>query len=318
MNYTHLQTICYTTFTMIPAYPKIFTIGSPYIPHLFKGRVEVTEKIDGSQFNFGLDSKKNLVMRSKGKDLFVEDPEKMFQRAIDYIVSISDKLIRLFPPETFFYTEFLSKPKHNVLQYARIPENHLILFAAYFGGTGFVDYQKLKELSGILTIEVVPLLFEGNIQNAEELQQLLKLESGLGGETVEGVVVKNYAQTIFVADQIFPSLGKFVREQFKERHKTEWGAKEGKGKWQTFLENFRTEARFGKAVQHLTEKGELSFTPSDIGKLLAELKMDLIDEEKENIKDELYQFFIDEILRRATAGFPEWYKEQLLKKAFSE
>ncbi len=48
-----------------------------------------------------------------------------------------------------------------------------------------------------------------------------------------------------------------------------------------------------------------------------ELKKDLIEEEKEAIKEELYKFFIDEILRKATAGFPEWYKEQLVRKAFS-
>ena len=301
---------------MIPAYPKIFAIGSPYIPKLFTGRVEVTEKIDGSQFNFGLDSNKTMVMRSKGKDLFVEDPEKMFQQAIDYVVSIGEKIKSQFPPETYFYTEFLNKPKHNVLQYKRIPKNHLILFAAYFAGTGYVDYKKLKDLSDIIDTEVVPLLFEGEIKNIDELNHLLALESGLGGETVEGIVVKNYGQTVFIADQVFPSLGKFVREQFKERHKAEWGQNEGKGKWQTFLESFRTDARFGKAVQHLTEKGELTFSPADIGKLLVELKRDLVDEEKETIKNELYAFFIDEILRKATAGFPEWYKEQLLKKAF--
>lgn len=301
---------------MIPAYPKIFSIGSPYIPNLFKGRVEVTEKIDGSQFNFGLDNNKNLIMRSKGKEIYIETPEKMFQKAIDHVLLTQDKIKKQFPPETFFYSEFLNKPKHNVLNYKRVPKNHLVLFAAYLQGKGYADYQTLKKLAETLKIEVVPLLFEGEIKTVEELKHLLCLESGLGGETVEGIVVKNYSQTIFVSDQVFPSLGKYVKEQFKERHRTEWQVKEGKGKWQAFLESFRTEARFHKAVQHLVEKGELSYTPSDIGKLLAELKRDLIEEEKETIKEDLYKFFIDEILRKATAGFPEWYKEQLLKRAF--
>lgn len=173
-------------------------------------------------------------------------------------------------------------------------------------------------MSGVLNIEVVPLLFKGEIKNTQKLKHLLELESELGGETVEGIVVKNYTQTVFVADQVFPSLGKFVREQFKERHKAEWGQKEGKGKWQIFLESFRTEARFRKAVQHLAEKGELFYSPSDIGRLLVELKKDIIEEEKEAIKEDLYAFFVDEILRKATAGFPEWYKEQLLKKVFEK
>ena len=37
-----------------PSYPKIFNVGNNYIPNLLVGRVEVTEKIDGSQFSFGV------------------------------------------------------------------------------------------------------------------------------------------------------------------------------------------------------------------------------------------------------------------------
>ena len=38
---------------MIKAFPKIFAIGQDYIKDIFDGEVEVTEKIDGSQFVFG-------------------------------------------------------------------------------------------------------------------------------------------------------------------------------------------------------------------------------------------------------------------------
>lgn len=301
---------------MVPSYPKIFSIGSPYIPNLFKGKVEVTEKIDGSQFNFGLNEGKNFVLRSKGKEIYLDAPEKMFQKAIDYVISVKDKLKRRFPAETYFYTEFLSKPKHNVLAYKRTPKNYLILFAVCFKDKGYINYDKLKELAEILEIEAVALLFAGEIKSIEEVKHLLEKVSVLGGEQVEGIVVKNYAQTIFVGGQVFPSLGKFVREKFKERHKEEWKTKEGKGKWEKFLESFRTAARWQKAVQHLKEKDELTYTPSDIGKLLTEIKKDIVEEEKENIKSELYQFYIDQVLRKTVAGFPEWYKEQLLKKAF--
>ena len=37
----------------IHAFPKIFTIGQDYISDLFKDDVEVTEKVDGSQWVFG-------------------------------------------------------------------------------------------------------------------------------------------------------------------------------------------------------------------------------------------------------------------------
>lgn len=71
------------------------------------------------------------------------------------------------------------------------------MFAAYFAGIGFVDYQRLKEISGVLDLEVVPLLFEGEIKNASEVNHLLEHESGLGGEKVEGIVVKKLCTNSF-------------------------------------------------------------------------------------------------------------------------
>ena len=65
-----------------------------------------------------------------------------------------------------------------------------MLFAAYFGGKGYVDNQKLKELSGMLDIEAAPLLFEGKIENVQDIKHLLDRQSVLGKEAVEGIVVK--------------------------------------------------------------------------------------------------------------------------------
>ena len=52
----------------ISSFPKIFHIGENYIENLFKGQVEITEKIDGSQYAFGIDKDGQAVRRSKGKD----------------------------------------------------------------------------------------------------------------------------------------------------------------------------------------------------------------------------------------------------------
>lgn len=35
------------------SFPKIFAVGTSYIQDLLNGEVEVTEKVDGSQFVFG-------------------------------------------------------------------------------------------------------------------------------------------------------------------------------------------------------------------------------------------------------------------------
>lgn len=50
---------------MISAFPKIFAIGTKYIDSIFDNEVEITEKVDGSQFAFGkIDGE--VYCRSKG------------------------------------------------------------------------------------------------------------------------------------------------------------------------------------------------------------------------------------------------------------
>jgi len=298
---------------MIKAFTKIFAIGTDYIRDIFNEEVEITEKIDGSQFDFGkIDGK--LYMRSKGAMLFLENPEKMFSEGISYVESIQDRL----PEGKVFYCEYMKKPKHNTLKYIRIPNNHLMLFSV-------MDIQKQSfEASvgwdGVLGIEHVPVIHCGKIESASELTDLLKKESVLGGVSIEGVVVKNYLRQFLLGGQPMPLMaGKFVSESFKEVNRERWGAEEkGKSRMETFFESFRTPARWEKAVQHLQEKGELDNEPKDIGKLFKEVQTDLEAEEKEAIKEFLWREFSGEIKRKASAGMAEWYKNKLMESSFKE
>lgn len=295
------------------SFPKIFPIGSDYIQNLFKGEVEITEKVDGSQFDFGCTPDGQIVLRSKGQELYLDKYEKMFGLAVNFVIDKQEEILKY--PGTYFYGEFLSKPKHNILCYDRTPVNHIILFGVSVEGTGFVnDYREIKEWGKNLDLEVVPLLYRGEVNNYEELKPLLKTKSLLGDIEVEGVVIKNYKELISLGNKIYPTFGKYVREDFKEKLNKEWTT--GKDKVQMFIDSFRTEARWDKSIQHLRESGKLLNEPKDIGILLKEIERDLIEEEEINIKNGLYKLFKDQILRKARAGFPEYYKQKLLERSF--
>ena len=201
---------------MINAFPKIFTIGQTYIKSIFDGDVEITEKIDGSQFVFGkLDNKLNI--RSKGADLYVDSPEKMFSNGISFVAEKE----HILPDNTIFYCEYLRVPKHNILSYKNVPKNHLILFGVYLSkyDTWISDYNDLIRYSSILDIDIVPLLHVG-IFNIDKVDELLKTESILGGSEIEGFVVKNYKKQFLLGGQPIPIMaGKYVTENFKEKHK---------------------------------------------------------------------------------------------------
>lgn len=296
---------------MIKSYPKIFQLGTKYIRDIFDGDVEITEKIDGSQFNFG---KTNGILwfKSKNKQVFPEAPN-MFKLAVDYIVSIET----IIPDNTAFHCEYLMKNKHNLLNYARVPRHNLICFGVSKPDETFIrHYQPFAEA---LDLECVPILLQGIIDDVKEFEKLLVLDSILGGCKIEGIVVKNYNKTCFVGDRVLPlTCGKYVSEQFKERNSKSWKNEKGtKNQLLILMENFRTEARWEKAIQHLKEyeaaSGEivLKGDPSDIGALIREVQTDLHDEEEETIKDALYKLFKKDIMRKVIAGLPEWYKKKI-------
>lgn len=301
---------------MLKEFPKIFTIGQDYIRDIFDTDVEVTEKIDGSQLNWGkIDGV--FYMRSKGKQLFEEAPEKMFKEGMNYVLGLRDQL----PDNTIFYAEYLQKPHHNVLNYSRTPLNHLILFGVSnaFGDIFTKDYDALKYYAEFLNIDVVPLLFTGKVSSIDFLLKLLETDSILENTKIEGVVVKNYSKSLLIGGRVIPvMMGKFVSEKFKEVHKDWSKTHTGKGKYQQFIESYRTEARWLKAIQHLKDASKLENSPRDIGALIKAVKDDIVEEEKENIKNFLWKEFGDQLLRSSVSGLPEWYKKYLMEKSFEK
>jgi hypothetical protein len=288
------------------SYPSIFALGHKAIEQLFYGPVTVEEKIDGSQFSMGIFNGE-LKARSKGAQLHVDAPEGMFKKAVEAAAALD-----LHDGWTY-RGEYLSKPKHNTIAYSRVPAHNIILFDINTDEEAYLTYnQKLAEADR-LGLEIVPLLHWGVVIDINDLLKMLDVESVLGGSKIEGIVIKNYAH--FGADKKV-LMGKYVSEAFKEIHNKEWKqSNPGQGDIiQRLITELKTEARWQKAVQHLDEAGKLTWTPKDIGTLIAEAKADIRKECEEHIKFTLYQWAIDQILRGSTGGLPEWYKEQLLAR----
>lgn len=299
---------------MTKSFPKIFQLGTKYIKDIFDGDVEITEKIDGSQFNFGKTDGK-VWMKSKNKEVFHESPN-MFKLASEYLAS----MWHLVPDNTAFHCEYLMKPKHNVLNYGRVPRNNLMCFGVSTPDEVFIKgYQELADNIGL---ESVPLIYYGRVDSMEELEKYLLMDSVLGMAKIEGFVVKNYTKPCFVGDRLLPiTCGKFVSEKFKEKHNKDWKNEKGtKNRLLVLMENYRSEARWQKAVQCIKEfdPASLKGEPSDIGQLIRQVQTDLHDEEEQEIKDALYKLFKKDIMNKAIAGLPEWYKKSIAWESFQK
>lgn len=292
------------------SYSQIYTLGHPAIDELFDGIVEVSEKIDGSQFSFGLKNGE-FVCRSKGKNQ-THGTDDMFIGAYEAMKALPLR-------EGWTYRgELLTKPKHNVLEYARIPEKHVILFNIDAEYERYLSYNDMCEEARRIGLEVVPILKLGNVPDWSALAQLLDTKSCLGGVNIEGMVIKNYKR--FGRDGKV-MMGKLVNETFKERLATTWKKEHnpsGGDIIDQLIASFGKEAIWRKAVQHLRDNGTLPEGPQAIGPLIAEISLDVQRENADDIKQVLYDWAWKKILRGVTAGFPQWFKEQLAKEQFEE
>ena len=297
---------------MLHSYPSVYAIGHKAIEGLFNAPVVVEEKVDGSQFSFGVLGGE-LVCRSKGKQLIIDAPERMFERAVE----TAKELAPLLHPEWVYRGEYLQKPKHNTLAYDRVPAKNIIGFDINTGLEEYISPEKKRAEFERLGLECVPLLYSGIVETLEMFNGFLDRVSVLGGCKVEGVVVKNY--TLMTAEKK-AAMGKYVSEAFKEIHAEEWRkANPTSGDIvDQLIGRYRTPARWQKAVQHLREMGKLSETPSDIGALMREVPSDVLGECKDEIMGILFGHFWKKIQRGLTAGLPEWYKQELAKRAFND
>lgn len=294
------------------SYPKIYNVGHSAVDAIFDDRVLIEEKVDGSQFSFGIYDGE-LRFRSKGREFSAEDADKMFRAGVDQVVAIAAKLV----PGWMYSGEYLQKPKHNTLKYSRIPNGHIAIFDVRTAEEKYLNFVDKEREALRLGFDVVPALYVGRVTDPGFVRGLLGMESFLGGAEIEGVVIKAFYR--FGSDGKL-LMAKHVSEAFKESHKKAWKESNpgGGDVLQILAATYKHENRWKKAVQHLRDAGKLTGTPKDIGELVKEVPNDIRAECEQEIKDALFKWAWPAISRGAIRGLPEWYKNQLLESAFSD
>lgn len=295
---------------MLGSYPKVYALGHRAISGIFGGPVVVQEKIDGSQISFGVIDGE-LSIRSSGRQLVLDAPDKLFLEAVEVIKAKAANL----KSGWVYRGEYLKTPRHNTLAYDRIPKDHIIMFDIETSRQAFLSPELLNIEAGLLGFESAPVLYQGVVEDPETLKSFLETVSVLGGQKIEGVVVKNY-NLFTLAGKV--ALGKYVSKQFEEHHRGDANNPPSKNILESLIEAYRTPARWNKAIQRLRERGQLDDSPWDIAPLIREILADLLAEEEDAIKQALFDYYWPKIQRGVTSRFPEYYKDRLLEKAFEE
>lgn len=299
----------------IEPYPSIYNLGHRAVAGLLDVPVIVEEKVDGSQISFGVSVDGELRMRSKGAEIHVDHPEGMFFKGVEVVKAIQDQLT----PGWVYRGEYLRQAKHNTLAYDRIPANHIMIFDVQREDGSWLDWADKHREAERLGFECVLIHYvtEGMGLSIDTLQSILNSTSVLGGQKIEGVVIKPQNYNLYGEDKKV-LMGKYVSEAFKEVHQGEWRSNNPSSGdiIQQLIVKYSTPARWQKAVQHLTETGLIDNSPKDIGLLMKEVSVDLLKEEEEEIKAALFDYAWKKINRGVVSGLPGWYKSLLLQRQF--
>jgi len=302
---------------MLPSYPKVWGFGHRHCKDIFsRGKVYLQEKVDGSQFTF-MRVGDEVFYKSRRCELYATSTDKLFIGAISFIEDMKFDL----PEGYIFRGEAIATPRHNTLEYARVPAKNVIIFDIQPSNGDWMSPYDAQNLAVSLGFEFVPIfhydLAEAwKIDNFKEvMEELTKKESVLGKANIEGVVFKNYDvdNGMGIGE---PCFAKYVREEFKEVNNKVHKKTTKIELLERIKMMFATEARWDKSIQHLNEDGKLLWEPRDIGNLIFEIQKDVEEECKDEIKALLWAEFWPQIKRKVTAGFPEYYKEKLLEKQF--
>jgi hypothetical protein len=295
---------------MIESYGKIWAIGHSGCRGIFDDPVLIEEKVDGSQLSFGVFGGE-LKMRSKGAELVIDAPDKMFSVAVERVQSVA----HLLRDGWTYRGEYLQKPKHNTLVYDRTPKNNIVIFDIDRGGFDYANGTDRAEEADRIGFDSIPLFDVCRIQSKDNVSALLEKTSFLGGQTIEGVVFKS--RTRFGPDSR-PLMAKFVSERFKEMNGANWKDQKTSSKSiiQLMIERYKTQPRWEKAIVHLRERGAIENSPRDIGNLIKEIQSDFREECLEDLKEQLLKWALADVTRGIVAGLPEWYKDRLLESAF--
>lgn len=296
---------------------------------IYDGYIIIEEKIDGSQLRIEILPDGMITVGSHHQDGITVD--SMFKLGVEH----ANRIFANYKPEVKMtvFCEFLAKPKQNSIPYANTPLNNMILFDVK-RDTLYLDRPQKELFAKQHGLEIVPLFWSGqgsevvkkddpDTMNEAFRDELLKKPSILGHQggfdRIEGVVVKNYEKMYDTeryrqyerSSHPFMSI-KIVNDAFKEKNKEENPT--AKENLEKLKKSYRTKARYDKAIQHLNEKGILVGRIEDLKHLIPEIKRDLIEEEKDFIKEALWQLYSQEIIGYAVKGMPEHYKEHLNKE----
>ena len=308
---------------MLETFPKIRRLGEGGTYRLLKPGhpVIVEEKIDGAQISWIVNEAGELSIFGRHDFVDLDNPPTQYRQTVERLQSLVGT--DLLTPGLIYRGEVVSKPKAVTLAYDRAATHGVLLWDVQFASNGqYLMPNNKQATADLIGLECAPTLHNGSV-DMEILMGLLQTAKPLlGGEYIEGVVLKD--ATNWSPDRQF---AKYVSDRFLESHLGEkWNQHvSGKEMVQSLASAVTTPARLTKILHEMKDDGMIDGTLKDIGPLCTRVRNDVVDEETEALHRQLNWYWADrplalhkendaliaEILTSCNTIVALWYKEQL-------
>ncbi|AVK77275.1 hypothetical protein pmac_cds_587 [Pandoravirus macleodensis] len=280
----------------------------------------IEEKIDGSQLSFQRQGDA-VEFRNRSKVIPVEALDNWcYANAARAIARLADRLNAAYT----YHGEAVCKRRHNVVAYAATPLKFWICYGVY-DGERHLDRAEMEAECARLGLECVAVLYANeNPADRDPTPKVLEIvaqieagevESCLGGNVIEGVVVKHSAAWHARSKAYKQVQFKHVTSAFKERHGERrpplagYDAESLMAYLVRLGSGFALPAVYQKAVQHIRED-PTGKTAISVASVKREVERDIRKENGQDIAEAIVEAFMPIVMHHATAGVPHWMSEQ--------
>ena len=309
---------------MIRTFPSINSGNETNLQNIdLEERIIIQEKIDGSQFTVYKDESGKLHYYNKNKEIGGQG--KPFLNAYLSLQGKED----MFQEGLFYHGEAMTSRLTNTNEYERAAKCFWIIYEIVRTNNYVLTPEEMQKVLQDTPFETVRLIYDNKRDEKRDLKELVenimkKIDNGDNGEheeeTIksclggipEGIVLK--ALNVLKKDKFSVTRYKFVRPAFSEANHSKKKRLPQVSDTDFIFELgsiYNTDARFSKAVQHLQEKDKWNETNinRNISLLVGELDEDLLKEELEEIKTQLFIRYWPEISKAARQGLTDFLKK---------
>lgn len=270
-------------------YMDIERLKDKYVDGFQKGDyIVVQEKIDGANFSIRYDEETDTIKSfSRKKEL---DLGNNLRGAWEWSQKLNKELIKeVLGTKLVLFGEWLVC--HTIVYPDDKYQNAYFYDVWDTEAEKYLEQDKVEDIVNRLGLIYVPIFYKGEFESWEHLKQFVG-RSDLGGESGEGIVVKNMTR-LNDPNTRLPFYTKIVTDKFAEKmsvRKFDEGKLEKRAKLQAIVESIVTEARVTKLVHKMVDEGiipenwdehDMAVIARNIGK---EVYYDCVKEEPETVE----------------------------------